>query len=101
MKIPSGPCPAPPAAVFAPAPDFGPSGEIETRADKFPAGIAGGGATGAGVAERAMSVSAPPARLPTSGAATLASAFRSAALGADIGFTGSRGFGAACEDEAM
>ena len=37
-------------------PGLGPSGEIETRAERFPAGIAGG-ATGAGVAESAMSVS--------------------------------------------
>jgi len=48
-----------------------------------------------------MSVSFPVARLPTSGAATFSSAFRGAARGADIGFTGKRGFGAACEDEAM
>jgi len=107
IKIPSGPCPAAvpaapvPEAVPPGTPDFGPSGDIETRAERFPAGIAGGGATGAGVAESAIRVSLPPARLPMSGAETFASTFRVAACGADIGFTGNRGFGAACEDEAM
>ncbi len=111
MKMPSGPWPPPPPALPSPAPmpegvspgvpGLGPSGEIETRAERFPAGIAGGGATGAGVAESAMSVSFVLARRPTSGAATFASTFRGVARGADIGFTGKSGFGGACEDEAM
>ena len=68
MKMPSGPRPPPPPAAspLAPlpaevppgAPGCGPSGEIEMRAERFPAGIAGGGATGAGVAERAIKVPA-------------------------------------------
>ncbi len=111
MKMPSGPWPLPPPALASPAtlaeaappgvPGLGPSGEIETRAERFPAGIAGGGATGAGVAESAMSVSLPPARRPTSGAATFEFTFRGVARGADIGFTGKSGFGGVCEDEAM
>src|SRR5580692_13175228 len=104
MKMPSGPWPPPPPALLPPAPlpdgvplglpGWGPSGEIETRAERFPAGIVGGGATGAGVAESAIRVSLPPARLPMSGAATFASVLRGVARGADIGFTGNRGFGA-------
>ena len=111
MKMPSGPLPPPPPVLSPPAPTLEavppgvpglvPSGEMETRAERFPAGIAGGGATGAGVAESAMSVSLSPVRPPMYGAAALASAFRGVARGADIGFTGSSGFGAACEDEAM
>ena len=71
MKMPSGPWPPALPALLPPAPlpdaappgvpGLGPSGEIETRAERFPAGIAGGGATGAGVAESAMSVSFSPA----------------------------------------
>ena len=111
MKMPSGPWPAAPPALPPPgpvpdavppgAPGLGPSGEIETRAERFPAGIAGGGATGAGVADSAMRVSFAPARPPTSGAAAFVSVFCGAARGADNGFTGSSGFAGACEDEAM
>jgi hypothetical protein len=36
-----------------------------------------------------------------SGAAALVSVFCGAARGADMGFTGSSGFGGACEEEAM
>jgi len=110
IKMPSGPRPPAPPGLPPPVPasdpvapgvpGFGPSGEIETRAERFPAGIAGG-ATGAGVAESAMIVSFSPARPPTSGAAAFDSDFRGAARGADIGFTGSMGFAGACEDEAM
>jgi len=110
MKMPSGPRPPTPPALPSPAPvpdavppgvpDLGPSGEIETRAERFPAGTAGG-ATGAGVAERAIRVSLPPALPPTSGTAAFVSVFCRDARGADIGFTGSSGFGGACEDEAM
>jgi len=110
MKMPSGPRPAAPPALPPPAlgpdtvppgvPGLGPSGEIETRAERFPAGIAGG-ATGAGVAESAIRVSLSPARPPISGAAAFVSVFCGAARGADIGFTGSTGFAGACEDEAM
>ncbi len=111
MKMPSGPWPAAPPALSPPAPmpdvvppgvpGLGPSGEIETRAERFPAGIVGGGATGAGVAERAIRVSLSPARPPMSGAAAFVSVFCGAARGADIGFTGSSGFDGVCEDEAM
>jgi len=110
MKIPSGPRPPAPPEFPPPAPvpdaappavpGLGPPGEIETRAERFPAGIAGG-ATGAGVAESAIRVSLSPARPPTSGAAAFVSIFCAAACGADIGFTGSSGFAGACEDEAM
>ena len=110
MKIPSGPRPPPPTAASPLAslaeaappelPGLGPSGEIETRAARFPAGIAGGG-TGAGVAESAISVSLLPARPPTSGAVAFVSVFCGAARGADIGFTGSSGFVGACRDEAI
>src|SRR5580704_3713203 len=96
MKTPSGPwppaLPALPSAspildgVPPGAPGLGPSGEIETRAERFPAGNAGEGATGAGVAESAMRVSFSPARPAKSGAASFASAFRGVARGADIGF---------------
>jgi len=111
MKMPSGPRPPPPPVLPPPAPmpdslapgvpGRGPSGEIDTCAERFPAGIAGGGATGAGVAERAIRVSPSPARPPMSGAAAFVSVFRAAARGADIGFTGSSGFGGAWEDGAM
>src|SRR5271165_2076993 len=60
IKIPSGPWPEPPASMFAlGVPGFGPTGEIETRAERFPAGM-DGGATGAGVAERAIRVLLSP-----------------------------------------
>src|ERR1700691_2083137 len=71
MKMPSGPWPPPPPALLPPAPlpeevppgllGWDPCGEIETRAERFPEGIAGG-AAGAGVAERAIRVSASPVR---------------------------------------
>lgn len=48
-----------------------------------------------------MSVSFIPARPPTSGAAATASDRLVAARGADMGFTGSAGFGGACADEAI
>jgi len=108
--MPSGPRPPPTLAVppLGPPPDtdpegvpgLGPSGEIETRAERFPAGIAGG-ATGAGDAESAISVSGSPGRPLISGAAAFDSVFCIAARGADIGFTGSRGFAGACEDAEM
>src|SRR5882762_4831213 len=71
MKMPSGPWPPLPAAdtPFVPTPSEAapgtpgpdPSGEIETRAERFPAGTDGGGATSAGVAESAIKVWASPA----------------------------------------
>src|SRR5580658_7162259 len=112
MKMPSGPRPPAfrallplalmPDAVPLGSPGWGPSGDIETRAERFPAGIAGGGATGAGAAESATRrVSLSPARPPMSGAAALVIVFCGTVRGAAIGFTGSSGFGGACEDEAM
>src|SRR6266478_10200904 len=71
MKMPSGPWPPLPAAdtAIVPTPPEAapgtsgcdPSGEIETRAERFPAGTDGGGATSAGVAESAINVLASPA----------------------------------------
>lgn len=111
MKIPSGPWPpallAPPAPAPLPAPGSGelpglfPSGEIATRAERFPAGIAGGGAAGPGVAESAMIVSVSPVRPAISGAAAFISPFRGAERGADMGFTGSSGLAGTRADEAM
>ena len=109
IKMPSGP--RPPFALLPPLPfpeivsldlpGWGPSGEIKTRAERFPAGIAGGGAEGAGVSERAIRVSPSPVRPPMSGATVFVSVLRGAARGEDIGFTGSSGLGGTCEDEAM
>src|SRR5271170_711798 len=63
MKMPSGPRPPAfrpllslalmPNAVPLGSPGWGPSGDMETRAERLPAGIAGGGATVAGAAESA------------------------------------------------
>src|SRR3981081_4252619 len=68
-KMLSGPWPPTPAedTPFGPIPSEAapgtpggdPSGEIEMRAERFPAGTDGGGATRAGVAESAINV-APP-----------------------------------------
>ena len=110
--MPSGPLPvrappfvaaleALPDAVPPGSPDCGPSGEIETRAERFPAGIAGGGA-GAGVAESAMKVSVSPVASANFRRRSVRSPFfASLARGADIGLTGRSGFDGACEDEAM
>jgi hypothetical protein len=74
---------------------------METRAERFPAGIAGGGATGAGIAESAIRVSVSLVRPLISGAAAFVSVFRMAECGADIGFTGSNGFAGVFEGEVM
>src|ERR1019366_897294 len=101
MKMPSGPRPPPPPLASPGAPGCDPSGEIEMRAERFPAGIAGGGATGAGVAERAISAPLSTLRPAISGAAAFVTLFCGAACGADIGLTGRTGFGGACADEAV
>ena len=112
MKMPSGPRPPPPAAdpPFAPFPSVeppgtpgcNPSGEIERRAERFPAGTDGGGATGAGVAESAIRVlPSPVVCCAISGAAAFVSPLCRAARGADIGLIGRTGLGGACADEAM
>ena len=132
IKIPSGPRPVPEPAEFpappAPSPSVpvpppvlpvteplpepvgeppglpgcAPSGEIEIRAERFPAGISGGGAAGPGVAESAIRVFAAPVEpVSISGAALEVSAWRCATRGADIGFTGKTGFGGALADEAI
>ncbi len=110
MKIPSGPwppplipgaAPAPLLAAFPPgAPGRGPSGEMEIRAERFPAVIAGGGA-GAGVAESAIKVELSDVRLVISGAAASRSPRCADACGADIGLTGRSGLDGACLEEAM
>src|SRR5258707_2135487 len=112
MNIPSGPWPPAPAEglAFVPfpgvvpsaAPAFDPSGEIEIRAERFPGGMDAGGATGAGVADRAIKVVASPADCcVNSGAAAFLSSLCGAVRGADIGFTGRAGLGGACVDEAI
>src|ERR1700704_4868212 len=112
MKIPSGLWPPLPAAdtPFVPTPSEAapgtpgcdPSGEIETRAERFPAGTDGGGATSAGVAESAINVLASPAGCcANSGTAAFVSPLWRAACGADMGLTGRAGLTGACADEAM
>src|SRR3977135_2047347 len=112
MKIPSGLWPPLPAAdtPFVPtpseaapgAPGCDPSGEIEPRAERFPAGTAGGGATSAGVAESAINVLASPAGCcANSGTAAFVSPLWRAECGADMGLTGRDGLSGACADEAM
>src|ERR1700687_808459 len=111
-KMPSGACPPPPAAdppfklfpsVAPPdAPGCNPSGEIEMRAERFPGGTEGAGATGAGVAESAIRVLLSPVSCcAISGAAAFVSPLCCAARGADMGLTGRTGLGGACADEAM
>ena len=51
---PAPPLPAAPFAEPPGTPGCGPSGEIVTREERFPAGICAGGGTGAGIAEIAM-----------------------------------------------
>ncbi len=74
-----GPPPAPPLDLGIPfgappgTPGWWPSGEMETRAERFPCGSCAMGTGGAGVAERAMNVAAFPfaalaCASPTSGA---------------------------------
>src|SRR6266404_255608 len=112
MKMPSGPWPPLSAedTPFVPTPfeaapgtpGCDPSGEIETRAERFPAGTDGGGATSAGVADSAINVSASPAGCcANSGAAASVSPLWRAARGADMGLTGRAGLSRACADEAM
>ena len=61
-----------------------------------------GGATGAGVAERAIKVVASPADCcVNSGAAAFLSSLFGAVRGADIGLTGRAGLGGACADDAI
>lgn len=98
MLIPGGPFPAPfglppvppglpapppeppvdpstPAALPPGTPGCAPSGEITTRAERFPAGTCNPGAGGAGVAERAMMFLVPASPLgglgPRSGAGSI------------------------------
>src|ERR1700719_2755076 len=79
-------------------PGFLPSGEIATRADKFPSGTGTTGAGGAGEAERAMRVPMEPAGAAdaegaTSGAAASSpSCLRAPSRGADPAFISSFGF---------
>ena len=105
MKIPSGPCPLPVtpgglAALLPGDPGCGPSGEMEIRADRFPAGIAGGGAR-VGVAESAINVVLLAVCAAISGAAEFRSPRSAAARGTDIGLTGTIGLGGACAEAAM
>src|SRR5580692_9373456 len=79
-------------------PGFLPSGEIATRADKFPSGTGTTGAGGAGEAERAISVPVEPAGAfdadgATSGAAASSpSCLRAPSRGADPALISSFGF---------
>src|SRR6266853_356417 len=111
MKMPSGLWPplsaedtpfVPTPSEAAPGtPGCDPSGEIETRAERFPAGTDGGGATSAGVAESAINVSASPAGCcANSGTVAFVSPLWRAARGADMGLTGRAGLSGACADDA-
>src|SRR6202795_5354084 len=80
------------------APGFLPSGEIATRADKFPSGTGTAGAGGAGEAERAIKVPVEPAGAfdaegATSGAtASSPSCLRAPSRGVDPALISSLGF---------
>ena len=112
MNMPSGPRPGVPPAGFvfalfpcgvpAGTPGCDPAGEIEMRAERLPGGTKDGGATGAGVAESAISVRTSPAGCgESSGASAALSPLRRAARGADMGLTGNAGLCGACADAAM
>ena len=100
------PVPLPVRSLPPGTPGCGIRPEMEIRAERFPAGIAGGGATGAGVAERAISVLLSPkyARRFRAPPPFVSPFWVAAGRGADIGTNGKNrlwqavGLGNGCSD---
>ncbi len=101
MKIPSGPRPPLVTLLASGDPGCGPSGEMETRAERFPGGITGGGGAGEGAAESATIVALSIPLAAISGAERFETVRDAAERGADIGVTGSAGFAGVRSDAAM
>src|ERR1700691_2567259 len=103
---PAPPLPSVPFGEPPGTPARGPSGEIETRAERFPCGTLTTGAGGAGAADiaiRRCKLSSPPdAAAPITGAAP-ASAWTLRWAGAEfvIGFTGNFGCAFSSGDDAI